>query len=178
MGNCVTGRESAGVDFPLLRTCMQRVLAVLLRPTCVSLAVSNHYVSLADPLGALMLREVGPKPPSSLSSPAASTTISGSAPSEASSLPASGSLIPHEAVVQFPAVPRQTLLRMLRGVSDDLDGVVWGAEHLKYAQVMQLSQLQDLADSPESRALQRQQLQTRAVQREIACGYSVYCCIT
>ncbi|KAF5828518.1 hypothetical protein DUNSADRAFT_17485 [Dunaliella salina] len=47
----------------------KRVLAVLLRPTCVSLAVSNHYVSLAEPLGALMLRDLGPKPPSPSSLP-------------------------------------------------------------------------------------------------------------
>lgn len=33
-------------------------------------------------------------------------------------------------------VPQQTLLRMLRGVNGaEFDGIVWGAEHLTYAQV-------------------------------------------
>jgi hypothetical protein len=38
---------------------MQRVLAVLVRPTCVSLAVSNPYQTLAEPAGAVMLRHDG-----------------------------------------------------------------------------------------------------------------------
>jgi len=35
----------------------QRVLAVLIRDTCVSLSVSNPYLNLATPLGAVMLRD-------------------------------------------------------------------------------------------------------------------------
>eukprot|EP00197_Chlamydomonas_leiostraca_P006188 CAMPEP_0202861548 /NCGR_PEP_ID=MMETSP1391-20130828/2911_1 /ASSEMBLY_ACC=CAM_ASM_000867 /TAXON_ID=1034604 /ORGANISM="Chlamydomonas leiostraca, Strain SAG 11-49" /LENGTH=286 /DNA_ID=CAMNT_0049540957 /DNA_START=38 /DNA_END=899 /DNA_ORIENTATION=- len=34
----------------------KRVLGVLLRPTCVSIAVSNEYQSLAQPVGAVLLR--------------------------------------------------------------------------------------------------------------------------
>lgn len=53
-------------------------------------------------------------------------------------------------------VPKQTLLRMLKGMNgSEFDGVVWGAEHLTYAQVMQDSQQQ------ESR-------QAKAVQQELA----------
>lgn len=54
-------------------------------------------------------------------------------------------------------VPKQTLLRMLRGVdASEFDGVVWGAEHLSSAQV--------LKDSHEG---QLESAQTRAVQKEL-----------
>jgi len=40
----------------------KRVLGVLLRGSCVSLAVSNPYLSLAEPAGAIMLRAGGKVP--------------------------------------------------------------------------------------------------------------------
>ncbi len=131
----------------------QRVLAVLLRPTCVSLAVSNHYVSLAEPLGALMLRNLGPQPAPPFSADAAARHgISRSSPAPLST--------------SVSVVPKQTLLRMLKGVSSDLDGIVWGAEHFKYAQVLgSPPQLLSLGE-----ATQQQQQQARAVQKDIAGG--------
>lgn len=95
---------------------MQRVVGVLLRPSCVSLSVSNQYQSLAEPLGALMLRGQGTD----------------------------------------TKVPTQTLARMLRAVSTELDGCVWGAEHLCHNDVM-LDKFDD-----ERRAA------ARKVQRDIA----------
>ncbi|GLC44472.1 hypothetical protein PLESTB_000069600 [Pleodorina starrii] len=35
----------------------KRLVGVLLRPTCVSIAVSNHYLTLAEPSGAFLLRD-------------------------------------------------------------------------------------------------------------------------
>lgn len=37
---------------------MQRVLGILLRPTCVSIAVSDKHLSQAAPVGAVLLRDM------------------------------------------------------------------------------------------------------------------------
>lgn len=37
----------------------QKLLGVLVRQNCVSVAISNPYLNLSEPVGAVMLRDVG-----------------------------------------------------------------------------------------------------------------------